>query len=218
MKSPGQTVWLPKSFQSSLKTIRPWRRWCRVRHPWTSWVITTTTLVNWQNLVSSTPKLHHYIISSEHDSNSALSSLELDISDTSHCLNSNSFTSTSESICSTAPSSPQTSSTDGQSTYDHEWQRPYHCSTCDRSFKRAYTLKVHMNCHVTEGKSRKSFICSVDECGERFTRKHDRLRHEISQHRKKARFSCQCCPRNFSTSHTLQKHCQDKHPDTPAAP
>lgn len=119
----------------------------------------------------------------------------------------------SDSIPSTVPSSPQTSSTDGPgSVNDHEWERPYHCSTCGRSFKRAYTLKVHMNCHTTEGKIRKSFACSVDGCGERFTRKHDRLRHEISQHSKTTRFSCQHCRRSFSTDHTLQKHHQDKHP------
>ncbi|TFK35841.1 hypothetical protein BDQ12DRAFT_265457 [Crucibulum laeve] len=74
---------------------------------------------------------------------------------------------------------------------------------CDRRFTSQYTLKVHMEAH--KPKPRVSFPCTLG-CTERFSRQHDRLRHEVAKHGKVCEFSCEECGRFFSTKKTLGNH------------
>ncbi|KDR66166.1 hypothetical protein GALMADRAFT_259627 [Galerina marginata CBS 339.88] len=74
---------------------------------------------------------------------------------------------------------------------------------CERRFTSQYTLKVHMEAH--KPKPRSSFPCTLG-CSERFSRQHDRLRHEVAKHGKICEFSCDECGRFFSTKKTLGNH------------
>lgn len=74
---------------------------------------------------------------------------------------------------------------------------------CERRFTSQYTLKVHMEAH--KPKPRTSFPCTLG-CNERFSRQHDRLRHEVAKHGKVCEFSCDECGRFFSTRKTLGNH------------
>ncbi|PBK71543.1 uncharacterized protein ARMOST_11965 [Armillaria ostoyae] len=74
---------------------------------------------------------------------------------------------------------------------------------CLRRFTSQYTLKVHMQAH--KPKPRVSFLCTLG-CGERFSRQHDRLRHEVAKHNKVCEFSCEACGRFFSMAKTLGNH------------
>ncbi|KAG5719132.1 hypothetical protein E4T56_gene11870 [Termitomyces sp. T112] len=74
---------------------------------------------------------------------------------------------------------------------------------CGRRFTSQYTLKVHMEAH--KPKPRVSFECTLG-CSERFSRQHDRLRHEVAKHGKVCEFLCDDCGRFFSTGKTLGNH------------
>lgn len=74
---------------------------------------------------------------------------------------------------------------------------------CERRFTSQYTLKVHMEAH--KPKPRSSFPCTLG-CAEKFSRQHDRLRHEVAKHGKVCEFSCEECGRFFSTRKTLSNH------------
>jgi hypothetical protein len=74
---------------------------------------------------------------------------------------------------------------------------------CPRRFTSQYTLKVHMEAH--KPKPKVSFPCT-EGCSERFSRQHDRLRHEVAKHGKICEFSCDDCGRFFSTKKTLGNH------------
>jgi hypothetical protein len=74
---------------------------------------------------------------------------------------------------------------------------------CERRFTSQYTLKVHLEAH--KPKPRSSFPCTLG-CNERFSRQHDRLRHEVAKHGKVCEFLCDDCGRFFSTKKTLGNH------------
>lgn len=74
---------------------------------------------------------------------------------------------------------------------------------CERRFTSQYTLKVHMEAH--KPKPKVSYPCTHG-CSERFSRQHDRLRHEVAKHGKVCEFSCEACGRFFSSSKTLGNH------------
>ncbi|GLB42767.1 putative zinc finger [Lyophyllum shimeji] len=74
---------------------------------------------------------------------------------------------------------------------------------CARRFTSQYTLKVHMEAH--KPKPRVSFPCTLG-CSERFSRQHDRLRHEVAKHGKVCEFLCDDCGRFFSSGKTLGNH------------
>lgn len=84
-------------------------------------------------------------------------------------------------------------------------RRRYPCLIlgCSRRFTSQYTLKVHMEAH--KPKPRVSFPCTLG-CSEKFSRQHDRLRHEVAKHGKVCEFSCEDCGRFFSTKKTLGNH------------
>lgn len=88
---------------------------------------------------------------------------------------------------------------------DNDARRRFPCLIigCERRFTSQYTLKVHMEAH--KPKPRTSFPCTLG-CNERFSRQHDRLRHEVAKHGKICEFSCDECGRFFSTRKTLGNH------------
>ncbi|KAF9530074.1 hypothetical protein CPB83DRAFT_811363 [Crepidotus variabilis] len=90
-------------------------------------------------------------------------------------------------------------------TPENDARRRFPCLIigCERRFTSQYTLKVHMEAH--KPKPRISFPCTLG-CNERFSRQHDRLRHEVAKHGKVCEFSCEDCGRFFSTKKTLGNH------------
>ncbi|EIN08977.1 hypothetical protein PUNSTDRAFT_134150 [Punctularia strigosozonata HHB-11173 SS5] len=74
---------------------------------------------------------------------------------------------------------------------------------CDRLLTSEYTRRVHMTTHT---KVRKSIPCTMPGCMENFSRMHDRLRHEVTQHGKVCEFSCHVCKRFFSSAKFLGNH------------
>ncbi|KAJ7049041.1 hypothetical protein C8F01DRAFT_791610 [Mycena amicta] len=74
---------------------------------------------------------------------------------------------------------------------------------CDRAFTSQYTLAKHVKAH--ERKEKKYFPCSLG-CAMRFSRKHDRLRHEVTQHGRLCEWGCPICLGFFSSESTLNKH------------
>lgn len=109
------------------------------------------------------------------------------------------------------PMSPSSESSHSSSSYSnrsptHRRGR-YPCldPTCSRLLTSEYTRKVHMESH--KPKPRKVIPCTADpSCKEMFGRQHDRLRHEVVQHRKVCEFSCGRCGRFFSSARMLEKH------------
>jgi hypothetical protein len=76
--------------------------------------------------------------------------------------------------------------------------------SCKRTFSDEYIREVHMLTHQTKGK--KSFPCTFARCSQIFSRKHDRLRHEVLQHGKQCDWVCDRCRKFFACEKTLQKH------------
>jgi hypothetical protein len=91
------------------------------------------------------------------------------------------------------------------STSDSDQKRRFPCLIlgCARRFTSQYTLKVHMEAH--KPKPRVSFPCTHG-CSERFSRQHDRLRHEVAKHGRICEFLCDDCGRFFSSKKTLGNH------------
>ncbi|KAF8918430.1 hypothetical protein CPB85DRAFT_1282065 [Mucidula mucida] len=114
----------------------------------------------------------------------------------------------SSEISSTPPLSPKPVAAPAKQSAtvgDDSSRRRHPCLIpgCLRRFTSQYTLKVHMQAH--KPKPRVSFLCTLG-CGERFSRQHDRLRHEVAKHNKVCEFSCDACGRFFSTAKTLGNH------------
>ncbi|KAJ7080190.1 hypothetical protein B0H15DRAFT_997482 [Mycena belliarum] len=74
---------------------------------------------------------------------------------------------------------------------------------CGRHFTSNYTLSKHIKAHAP--KSQKFFPCTLG-CAMRFSRKHDRLRHEVTQHGRVCEWGCPACLGFFSSEATLKKH------------
>lgn len=74
---------------------------------------------------------------------------------------------------------------------------------CNRHFTSEYTRRVHMQVH--EPRPRRSFPCTMG-CSERFSRKHDRVRHEVAKHERKCEWNCKRCQRFFCSKKTMAKH------------
>ncbi|KAJ6550657.1 hypothetical protein DFH09DRAFT_1319841 [Mycena vulgaris] len=80
----------------------------------------------------------------------------------------------------------------------------FHAASCPRpihagSKRKSAKLKPH------EPKAQKSFPCTMG-CAMRFSRKHDRLRHEIAKHGRVCQWGCIVCLTGFSFEATLQNH------------
>ncbi|KAF9260333.1 hypothetical protein L218DRAFT_932646 [Marasmius fiardii PR-910] len=99
--------------------------------------------------------------------------------------------------------SPSSSDIAPSSTADYRRRFPCLLPGCERRFTSRYTLKVHMEAH--KPKPKVTFPCTHG-CSERFSRQHDRLRHEVAKHGKICEFLCDDCGRFFSTGKTLGNH------------
>ncbi|KAJ7504768.1 hypothetical protein B0H11DRAFT_1980695 [Mycena galericulata] len=75
-------------------------------------------------------------------------------------------------------------------------------ASCSRTFPTQYALSMHMQKHIVKPPA--SFPCSG--CALEFSRRHDRLRHEVSQHGRMREWECKMCLGFFSSQKTLQKH------------
>ncbi|KAJ7116320.1 hypothetical protein C8R44DRAFT_627929 [Mycena epipterygia] len=82
-------------------------------------------------------------------------------------------------------------------------KRPCLHPTCERVLTSPDMRQVHMGIHKT--KVRKAFLCTLG-CGEVFTRRHDRQRHEVALHGKKCQYVCARCKRFFSNARMLDRH------------
>jgi uncharacterized Zn-finger protein len=91
----------------------------------------------------------------------------------------------------------------GGPQYHQKRRVPCEMPGCARRFTSQYTLKVHMQAH--RPKPKVSFPCT-EGCSERFSRQHDRLRHEVAKHGKICEFLCDDCGRFFSSRKTLGNH------------
>lgn len=107
--------------------------------------------------------------------------------------------------CDSRPARSRDSSPNQSDNDQNNPRRRYPCLIlgCTRRFTSQYTLKVHMEAH--KPKPRVSFPCTLG-CSEKFSRQHDRLRHEVAKHGKVCEFSCEDCGRFFSTKKTLGNH------------
>ncbi|KAK7047786.1 hypothetical protein VNI00_006114 [Paramarasmius palmivorus] len=90
--------------------------------------------------------------------------------------------------------------------------RPFMCQhpNCDRTFTSSYTRETHMISH--RPKRKQSYQCTVG-CGALFSRKHDRWRHEVSQHGKPTDWTCTRCCLYFSSEKMLLTHDCDRTKD-----
>ncbi|KAJ7253247.1 hypothetical protein C8J57DRAFT_1005903, partial [Mycena rebaudengoi] len=110
-----------------------------------------------------------------------------------------------------AASSPSASGADSPTPLDSNAssgskRRKLSClhRSCKRKFSDEYVGEVHMLTHQTKGKQ--SFPCTIARCSQIFSRKHDRLRHEVLQHGKQCEWVCDRCRKFFACEKTLQKH------------
>ncbi|KAI4294428.1 hypothetical protein K525DRAFT_290829 [Schizophyllum commune Loenen D] len=86
--------------------------------------------------------------------------------------------------------------------------KPYACPipSCTKRCKTQHTLSVHLRAH-SKPKTRPEFPCSVPGCHLHFSRRHDRLRHEVAKHNKTTDVHrCRECGHVFSFKKTLGNH------------
>ncbi|KAJ7124276.1 hypothetical protein C8R44DRAFT_597393, partial [Mycena epipterygia] len=77
---------------------------------------------------------------------------------------------------------------------------------CPLWFTREYTRRVHMNIHLPHTAKNHKFPCSFAGCSMMFSRKHDRLRHEVGNHGISTEWKCTPCTKYFSSQTTLERH------------
>ncbi|KAJ6576177.1 hypothetical protein DFH09DRAFT_1150573 [Mycena vulgaris] len=75
--------------------------------------------------------------------------------------------------------------------------------SCTGRFTRKH--EPSKDCRPRDPKSYKSFPCTMG-CMMSFSRKHDRLRHEVTQHGRVCEWSCNACSKAFSSAATLKNH------------
>ncbi|KAI3603490.1 hypothetical protein WG66_014328 [Moniliophthora roreri] len=109
---------------------------------------------------------------------------------------------------SNSPSSSSTSSGTKKRSTQHR-PRPFRCKEpgCDRVFTSNYTRETHMLTH--RPKQKQTYRCTIG-CGALFSRKHDRFRHEVSQHGKPTQWTCTHCAQYFSSEKMLSAHSCDR--------
>ncbi|KAH7874472.1 uncharacterized protein C8R40DRAFT_1171572 [Lentinula edodes] len=76
-----------------------------------------------------------------------------------------------------------------------------------RAHSRSRRSSSHPNHLSRRGvPTKSSFPCTFDPCPEVFSRKHDRMRHEVAQHGLKCQWVCDRCRKFFASEKTLAKH------------
>ncbi|KAJ6624603.1 hypothetical protein B0H10DRAFT_2212709 [Mycena sp. CBHHK59/15] len=80
---------------------------------------------------------------------------------------------------------------------------PCHHRTCKQKLRDKHVREVPM---VMQTKVKQTFAGTFAHCSEIFSRKHDRLRHEVTQHGTKCEWVCHKCRKFFASEKTLTKH------------
>ncbi|KAJ3107910.1 hypothetical protein HDU97_002842 [Phlyctochytrium planicorne] len=85
-------------------------------------------------------------------------------------------------------------------------QFPHACDFpgCGRTFNRAHNLRSHRLSHIPKQP------LSCHECGLKFQRKHDLLRHVRTRHSIEKPFECPICGMKFSRADSLKKHVENE--------
>lgn len=97
----------------------------------------------------------------------------------------------------------QTSRTSGPGKSSESRLLPCPQPGCKRQFKSTSTLGGHMKTHAGKGTR---FSCGFPPCMEKFSRRHDQLRHEVYKHGKQCEWVCPKCNSFFSYERSLEKH------------
>ncbi|PCH34626.1 hypothetical protein WOLCODRAFT_165704 [Wolfiporia cocos MD-104 SS10] len=100
--------------------------------------------------------------------------------------------------------SPSYGSPQNKDDPNNDPNRKYPCRHCDRRFLREYTRKVHEMTH--QPKLQHPYACGVPNCTSRFSRQHDRLRHEVLKHGRECPWTCESCGKFFSAEKNLVRH------------
>jgi hypothetical protein len=158
------------------------------------------------NDVPSVEKVEDSISSSTDSESSEFRERSSSIAESNDGASSNASTSRPQTR-SNSPSSSTSSGTKKRSTQHRP--RPFRCKEpgCDRVFTSNYTRETHMLTH--RPKPKQSYQCTIG-CGALFSRKHDRFRHEVSQHGKPTQWTCTHCAQYFSSEKTLSVHSCDR--------
>lgn len=78
-------------------------------------------------------------------------------------------------------------------------EKPYRCTSCDRSFACSTVLKSHMRTHTGE----RPYICSY--CGKTFVYANGLITH-TRKHTGEKPYQCQVCEKSFSSGSLLWSH------------
>ncbi|XP_042704080.1 zinc finger protein 768-like isoform X1 [Chrysemys picta bellii] len=81
----------------------------------------------------------------------------------------------------------------------HNEERPFHCDLCEASFKRHSDFKSHRLVHTEE----RPFHCEM--CGKKFKRSSNLQEHRRI-HTGERPYQCACCDKSFKTPYELQRH------------
>ncbi|THU76795.1 hypothetical protein K435DRAFT_974285, partial [Dendrothele bispora CBS 962.96] len=157
------------------------------------------------DIVSSVPGRRHSLPSATITS-SANNMEEQDYSDAAPLTDGSSRSDSGDIHTSGTPESVQVSISEAPQTFTivtHRRNSQFPCRTCDRVFTREYTRKVHEDAHVARAAG--PLLCREPNCNTKFSRSHDRLRHEVRIHGHEAHI-CAICNNMFSSLKSLQKH------------
>jgi hypothetical protein len=103
--------------------------------------------------------------------------------------------------------SPAQSENDPAKVMPRHWQlQPrFPCSIegCERRLTTQHLLRIHMEAHKPKPKA--LFPCRLG-CSKKYSRNHDRLRHEVEKHGKVCKFKCESCGKSMWRKKALEKH------------
>ncbi len=110
--------------------------------------------------------------------------------------------------------SPAQSKNDPTKAMRHWQLQPrFPCSIegCERRLTTQHLLRIHMEAHKPKPKA--LFPCRLG-CSKKYSRNHDRLRHEVEKHGKVCKFKCESCGKSMWRKKALEKH---ECPEAPGA-
>ncbi|XP_055386498.1 histone-lysine N-methyltransferase PRDM9-like isoform X2 [Condylostylus longicornis] len=93
----------------------------------------------------------------------------------------------------------------------HTGERPFACTSCNKSFISIYNLNVHNSRYHQDIRP---YICRVDDCNAGFKSWISRLKHERSHNRaEKLPFKCKECENKFANAGEMTRHVKSIHMD-----